>query len=66
MTHPYQRQSGVKTPRTSALQSFTVYELFFELIARLNEGGWTTASKRQLLIVGRAAVEELAKRIKQD
>jgi hypothetical protein len=58
------RHSAGPTTQTNAdvLRGFTIYELMFELIGRLKEGGLTTASTRQLLIVGRACVEELSTR----
>lgn len=60
----YQRRSLPQMrSRTEALKDYTLYELLFEVVARLREGGLVAASTKQLLIVGRACTEELAKRL---
>lgn len=57
------KHPGVQPSRRESLKNYTVYELLFEVVARLREGGLATASTRQLLIVGRACTEELAIRV---
>mgnify|MGYP001581332790 FL=1 len=58
----YLRQERTHAAKASQMQEFTTYELMFELIARIKEAGLTTASSRQLLMLGRACIEELATR----
>lgn len=60
MVHPVMRP--VRTVSHGRFVDVGTYELMFELVARIKESGLQAAGARQLLVVGRACVEELGRR----
>lgn len=67
MPAPQYRSAGDRErpshPASGALKEYTMYQLMFEVVARIKETqNMSGTSARQCLIVGRACMEELSKR----